>query len=66
MAAILDNTRSGGAGRAVVDKKATREEGAGGAKRERGFSLPSPLPRFLRTPARTRERAAQKSKIALY
>ena len=34
VAAILDNTRRGGAGRAVVDNKMAKwGEGAGGAKR---------------------------------
>ena len=33
MAAILDNRRREGAGRAVVDRKVTRGRGAGGAKR---------------------------------
>ena len=42
MAAILDNTRRGGAGRAVVDNKmAKRGEGAGGAKRNSPFPSPS-------------------------
>ena len=55
VAAMLDNTRRGGAGRAVVDKKVTRGRGAGGSRREkseRGFLLPSPSPlsRFLRSP----------------
>ena len=55
VAAMLDNTRRGGAGRAVVDKKVTRGRGAGGSrceKSERGFLLPSPSPlsRFLRSP----------------
>ena len=60
--------RRGGAGRAVVVKKATRGIGAGGAKRERDRTFPSPslspLPGFLRSPASTRERAPQNSKMA--
>ena len=61
LAAILENTRRGGAGRAIVDKEATRRGGGREArKKERGFSLlsPSPFPRFLRSPARPRDRAS--------
>ena len=68
VAAILDNTRRGGAGRAVVDNKMAKwGEGAGGAKRNfpsPSLSLPLPLPRFLLSPSRTRERAPQISKMA--
>ena len=64
VAAILDNTRRRGAGRAIVDKKAMQREGVW--EGERGFPLPSPypLPPCLRSPARTRDPAPQKSKMA--
>ena len=47
VAAILDNTRCGGAGRAVVDKMAKPGEGAGGAKRNAVFPFPPPPPLLI-------------------
>jgi len=43
LAAILENTRRGGAGRAIVDKEATRGEGAAGAKRKNAYWITIPL-----------------------
>ena len=36
LAAILENTRRGGTGRAIVDKEATRREGGGRCKKKEG------------------------------
>ena len=36
LAAILENTRRGGAGRAIVDKEATRGEGGGRREKKEG------------------------------